>query len=577
MRDKTDLKRKLHSIDGAGYKAYKDIKGEYKFDRYVLAIDHVQGDPFASPSKVRAIVSQKDAGFPEALYDKPYKRIGVIDFLTRLFFNNIKKYYNPTGGSGKSGLISIDRCGQEILDRTSVVINRDRVEVRFEVGLPANGRRVLGKYADMIFSSAIPQIIEKTLFYNNIDTEALKKHVDLCEDQAFLRDQIKSKGLVAFIANGSVLPRESGISDRPLSKGVIPFKSPESLEVEINLPHKGIIKGMGIPEGITLIVGGGYHGKSTLLHALELGVYNHISGDGREYVVASKDAVKIRAEDGRGVEKVNISPFINNLPNGQDTKSFSTENASGSTSQAANIIEALEVGTDLLLIDEDTSATNFMIRDERMQKLVAKDREPITPFIDKVRQLYKEKGVSTILVVGGSGDYFDVADLVIMMDEYMPKDVTNNAKEIVKANPLKRESTEALEFGEITPRIVLKSGFPEGHKGRDIKAKGMYTVLYNKSQIDLSYVEQLVDSSQTTCIAVMLEYMIKYIFNNKTTLKEAIDILLNQIETKGLDSISPYTGNPGNLALPRKYEIAATINRYRYEFGNSHIIQAKGL
>jgi len=527
--------------------------------------------------KVRAIVSQKDAGFPEALYDKPYKRIGVIDFLTRLFFNNIKKYYNPTGGSGKSGLISIDRCGQEILDRTSVVINRDRVEVRFEVGLPANGRRVLGKYADMIFSSAIPQIIEKTLFYNNIDTEALKKHVDLCEDQAFLRDQIKSKGLVAFIANGSVLPRESGISDRPLSKGVIPFKSPESLEVEINLPHKGIIKGMGIPEGITLIVGGGYHGKSTLLHALELGVYNHISGDGREYVVASKDAVKIRAEDGRGVEKVNISPFINNLPNGQDTKSFSTENASGSTSQAANIIEALEVGTDLLLIDEDTSATNFMIRDERMQKLVAKDREPITPFIDKVRQLYKEKGVSTILVVGGSGDYFDVADLVIMMDEYMPKDVTNNAKEIVKANPLKRESTEALEFGEITPRIVLKSGFPEGHKGRDIKAKGMYTVLYNKSQIDLSYVEQLVDSSQTTCIAVMLEYMIKYIFNNKTTLKEAIDILLNQIETKGLDSISPYTGHPGNLALPRKYEIAATINRYRYEFGNSHIIQAKGL
>jgi predicted ABC-class ATPase len=575
MKDKADLHRKLLSIDGAGYKAYKDIKGEYKFDRYILAIDHVQGDPFASPSKVRVIVSQKDAGFPDTLYDKPYKRIGVIDFLTRLFFNNIKKYYNPSGGSGKSGLISIDRCGQEILDRTSVVINEDKVEVRFEVGLPANGRRVLGKYADMIFSGAIPQIVDKTLFYKNIDANSLKKQVDLCEDQAFLREKIKAKGLVAFIANGSVLPRESGISDRPLSKGAIPFKSPESLEVEINLPHKGFVKGMGIPEGITLIVGGGYHGKSTLLHALELGVYNHISGDGREYVAASTDAVKIRAEDGRGVEKVNISPFINNLPNGQDTKIFSTDNASGSTSQAANIIEALEIGTDLLLIDEDTSATNFMIRDERMQKLVSKDREPITPFIDKVRQLYKEKGVSTIIVVGGSGDYFDVADLVIMMDEYTPKDVTRNAREIVSANPSKRENTGTSGFGEITPRIVLKSGFPEGHKGRDIKAKGLHTVLYNRSQINLSYVEQLVDSSQTTCIAVMLEYMIKNIFNSKTTLKQAIDMLLKQTEAKGLDSISPYTGHPGNLALPRKYEITAAINRYRYEKGNSHIMQAK--
>lgn len=238
MKDKADLHRKLLSIDGAGYKAYKDIKGEYKFDRYILAIDHVQGDPFASPSKVRVIVSQKDAGFPGTLYDKPYKRIGVIDFLTRLFFNNIKKYYNPSGGSGKSGLISIDRCGQEILDRTSVVINEDKVEVRFEVGLPANGRRVLGKYADMIFSGAIPQIVDKTLFYKNIDANSLKKQVDLCEDQAFLREKIKAKGLVAFIANGSVLPRESGISDRPLSKGAIPFKVPKALRWKLIFPIK---------------------------------------------------------------------------------------------------------------------------------------------------------------------------------------------------------------------------------------------------------------------------------------------------------------------------------------------------
>ncbi|MDQ2086867.1 ABC-ATPase domain-containing protein [Herbivorax sp. ANBcel31] len=563
MRDRMDLQKKLISIDGAGYKAYKDIKGQYNFNKYALSIDYVQGDPFASPSKARVIVSQKEAGFPKDLYDKPHKRIAVIDFLTRLFFENIMKFHKGTDGSGKSGMLSIDKCGQEILDRTSVTIDDDKLEARFEVGLPARGRRILGRAANTIFSNYIPQIVEKTLYYGNINQKALIKQVELSEDQAFLRQQIKEKNLVSFIANGSILPRESGISDRPLKKGAIPFQSPESLEIEINLPYKGSIKGMGVPQGVSLIVGGGYHGKSTLLQALELGVYDHISGDGREYIVTREDAVKIRAEDGRRVEQVNISAFINNLPNGQDTKNFSTENASGSTSQAANIIEALEVGTDLLLIDEDTSATNFMIRDERMQKLVSNDREPITPFIDKVKNLYNEYGVSTVLVVGGSGDYFDVADLIIMMDEYIPKDVTKRAKEIVSEYPISRDNTVDLKFGEITPRIVLKSGFPEGRKGRDIKAKGLKTILYNKSQIDLSYVEQLSDSSQTTCIAVMLDYMIKKLFNGDTTMKEAIDKLMKQIETQGLDSISPYTGHPGNLALPRKYEIAASINRYR--------------
>lgn len=563
MKDKKDLQQKLLSMDGAGYKAYKDLRAQYMFDGYTLSIDYVQGDPFASPSKARVILSQKEAGFPGDLYDKPHKRIAVCDYLTRLFWTNIRKYYDGVGGSGKSGQLSIDRCGQEILDRTSVVIDDDKLEARFEVGLPAQGRRILGKSANFIFSNALPIIVEKTLYYKNIDKEALKNQVQLSEDQAFLREQLEGKSLVAFIANGSILPRESGISDRPLTRGAVPFNSPQSLEVEMHLPNKGIIKGMGIPEGITLIVGGGYHGKSTLLHSLERGVYNHISGDGREYVVTKEDAVKIRAEDGRRVEQVNISPFINNLPNGQDTKSFSTENASGSTSQAANIIEALEVGTGLLLIDEDTSATNFMIRDARMQRLVAKDKEPITPFIDKVQKLYDEHKVSTILVVGGSGDYFDVAHLVIMMDEYVPKDVTSEAREIARANPGIREGGNTEGFGRVSHRAVLKSSFPEGPKGRDVKAKGLSTVLYNRSQIDLSYVEQLVDSSQTTCIAVMMEYLIKNVINNELTLSEASGILYKQIGNNGIDSISPYTGHPGNLALPRKYELAAAINRYR--------------
>ncbi len=239
-------------------------------------------------------------------------------------------------------------------------------------------------------------------------------------------------GLVAFIANGAILPRESGVSEKPLTQGALPFLAPPSLEIEVELPNQGKIKGLGIKKGITLITGGGFHGKSTLLKALERGIYNHIPGDGREGVVTLESAVKIRAEDGRFIASTDISPFISNLPFNLDTQKFSTPNASGSTSQAANIIEALESKSKLLLLDEDTCATNFMIRDKRMQTLIHKEDEPITPFIDRVKELYTSFGVSTILVLGGCGDYLEVADTVIMMKNYKPLDVTLPAKKIIK-------------------------------------------------------------------------------------------------------------------------------------------------
>ena len=563
MKNYGELQKLLFSIDGRGYSAYKEIKGEYDFGKYILSIDHVQADPFAPPSKCRIIISRKEANFPDELLDTKDKIIASSDFLTRAFSDSIYRFNKGERGTGKSGLLTIDRCGQEMLERTSVLINKNHIEVRFEIGLPANGRRVLGKAANHIFSDILPKIVEDAVLYKNIDQKAMKKQVDLILDQEYIRRQLDKKGLIAFIANGSVLPRESGISDRPLLKGAIPFKSPDSFEIEFLLPNHGLIKGMGIPRGITLIVGGGYHGKSTLLKALEMGVYNHISGDGREFVITRKDAVKIRAEDGRSVEKVNISPFINNLPNNKDTVKFSTDNASGSTSQATNVMEALEAGTKLLLIDEDTSATNFMIRDGRMQKLVSKDKEPITPFIDKVRPLYKEYEVSTILIVGGSGDYFDVADQVIMMDEYVPKDVTVTAKNIANTVGYEREKAEENNFGSITSRVPLKSAFIKSGKEGRIKPKGHYTILYGRSAIDLSSLEQLTDESQTNCIAAMIDFLGKRVFDDNISISEAADKLFKQIENSGLDSISPYTGHPGNLALPRKHELCGAINRYR--------------
>lgn len=404
MRNSSDLKRELGRIDGRGYKSYKDLEGQYSFNNYILSIDHVQGDPFASPSRVRVIVNRHFNKFPGELFDEKYKTVALCDFLTRLFSKNIYKYGEKIFGSGKSGLIEISRCPQQILERTSVIIDNEKIEARFYVGFPAKGRSVLSRELEKILFNVLPNIVENTLIYNKINTKALSDRIKLVEDQEFIRNELENRNLVAFVGNNSILPRESGVSQKPLKDGK-KFISPKELEVEFSTPNRGIIKGMGIPKGITLIVGGGYHGKSTLLRALELGVYNHIEGDGREFVITDDSALKVRAEDGRAITKTDISLFINNLPNGKDTKSFYTENASGSTSQAANIIEGIESGTKLFLIDEDTSATNFMIRDRIMQQLVAKDKEPITPFIDVAKSLYDEKGISTILVAGSSGDF----------------------------------------------------------------------------------------------------------------------------------------------------------------------------
>lgn len=437
MKNSNDLRKELYNIDGRGYKAYKSLEGKYDFGKYVLAIDHVQGDPFAAPSRVRLIVSQNVAKIPEELFDTDFKRIAVQDFLTRLFYKNIKTFSDKVFGSGKSGLISISKCPQEILDRTSVIVTKKDINVRIEVGFPARGRSVLAKELEKILYDFLPKIVDNSIIYNNINKSKLISRVKLVEDQQFIRDELKRRGLVAFVANGAILPRENGVSTKPLRDGK-KFYSPKNLEVKINTPNSGEVAGMGITKGITLIVGGGYHGKSTLLRALELGVYNHIEGDGREFVIADETALKVRAEDGRVIHKDDISLFISNLPNKKDTRKFDSENASGSTSQAANIVEGIESGTGLFLIDEDTSATNFMIRDDVMQSLVSREKEPITPFIEIVKALYEQKGISTIIVVGSSGDYFDIADTVVQMDSYEPKDVTKEAKSLSKGHVLKR-------------------------------------------------------------------------------------------------------------------------------------------
>jgi len=562
--DMRKLRQQLEQIDGRGYKAYKDIQGQYRDGEMTLFIDYVQGDPFASPSRFRLRVSREASGFLPEWDATSHRRVALEDFLARTAARVIRGF-RTRRGSGKSGLILVDEPGQEILPRTAVKVTEGYVELRLKVGLPAAGRRVLGREAAEMLCQDVPEIGRQTLFRAALDEERLRDQLQLADDQAAIRRALEERNLVAFVANGAILPRESGVSNRPMQGKVVPFVSPPSLEVALDLPGGRQIRGMGIPAGVTLIVGGGYHGKSTLLKAVERGVYNHIRGDGREYVITLERAMKIRAEDGRRVEKVDISPFINDLPFGQDTRQFSTEDASGSTSQAANIMEALEAGCRLLLMDEDTSATNFMIRDARMQALVAKEQEPITPFIDKVRQLYEEQGVSTILVLGGSGDYLDVADRVIKMETYRPYDVTEEAKQIAVRFPTRRRPEGGRRFGTTPRRAVLPESF-NARRGRKEKAdaKGLHTILYGEERLDLSGLEQLVDESQTRALAEVLRLMEKKVADGRRSLAECLDWLEGRLAEEGLDVLSPYPGrHPGDLAWPRRMEVAGAINRLR--------------
>lgn len=565
--DAARLERQLERIDGRGYKAYKDIRGSYRLEDCVLHVDHVQGDPFAAPSRLCVEIDRLAAGLTDELDPSDAARLALEDYLGRAFRRAVERVTGrrrSRRGMGKSGLIEIDAGGQEVLERTSAVAWDRVVEVRFALGLPARGRTVLGRQAAEMLLGEVPEIVRGSLMRAALDEAALARHVRAVVDWTQLSAQLGPRQLIAFVSDGSVLPRRSGVDPRPLVGGsVVPFASPRELAVQLELSGGRTVRGMGVPEGVTLIVGGGFHGKSTLLDAIALGIYPHIPGDGREQVATRPSVVKVRAEDGRRVEGVDISPFVSDLPHGKGTKCFRTDNASGSTSQAANIVEALELGAEALLIDEDTSATNFMVRDRRMQRLVAKDHEPITPFIDRVRGLRSAYGCSTVLVVGGCGDYFDVADTVIRLDDYRPADVTARARSIAEQCPGGRASEPAAPLEPVGARRPEPRSFDPSKGKRDVKigARGLREIHFGETVVELGALEQMVDPSQSRAIAELILLFAARYLPQAAGLREGIERMMRDVAADGLDAAMP--SRVGNLALPRSFEVAAAINRMR--------------
>ncbi|OSD01103.1 hypothetical protein PYCCODRAFT_1392235 [Trametes coccinea BRFM310] len=575
-----DLLRKVRSLGGKSYPAYRDLQGHWEYPTFQLYVDHVQSDPYAPPSKLRVRVPRAVAGIPPGLFSNKIRTVALCDYLTREVCALLDQKFagrsrgQQSGGGGwageKGGQVTVDRPGQQVLERSSVVLTRKDddsddveagVELRFCVSLPAQGRTILGEQAVQVFADVVPALA-RSLLYSSHDATRMAQFVDCVEDQEDLRRQIADAGLVAFVPNGAVLPRASGAADTPMKAArVVPFQSPPNLERTFVLPHRGPISGMAIPRGITMIAGGGFHGKSTLLDALARGCYNHVPGDGREFLVTSSGCVSIQGEDGRAVTNVDISPFIGDLPGGVPTASFSTQDASGSTSMAAGVIEAmqaLEMGADALLFDEDTCATNFLIRDRRMQRLVSAD--PITPLVYKVRAMLKDHGCSSVLVIGGCGDYCDVADLVLEMRDYRCFDITGAAKQVAQEIPSAVPDHEASRFGSIRPRYVQVGSLPSGDK--KVAARKRTAIEIGGETLDLSALVQLVHDSQTRAIAAALKHF-HHSSPSVASLKELQEDLETSLDTEGLDAIVQQDRIDGFLARPRSFELAMAINRLR--------------
>lgn len=544
--DAASLATLLADLHGSGYGGYRRLTGRWSFDDFTLQVQRVQPDPFAPPSRCEVRVAPTVAGFPEQWWSTPVRARALAGFLLRTADHLLR--HSP---------LRVDAGRQQVLDRSACQVEDGEVVLRLGIDLPGRGRTIDGKRAHQALCEDLPRLVREALRFATADTDRARAFVESIEDTDALRRELPGLGLVAFVADGAILARRSGVEDLPLADAV-PFESPESLRVEVTVPNRGRISGMGVPEGITLIVGGGFHGKSTLLRALERGVYDHVPGDGRELVVSRHDTVKVRAEDGRRVHRVDVSAFVSHLPTGADTGDFGTDNASGSTSQAASIVEAVEAGARVLLVDEDTAATNLMIRDARMQALVAKQSEPLTPFVDLIRPLSVQHGVSTVLVMGGSGDYMDVADRVLMMDAYQAREVTGRAREVAAA-PTGRVR-EAHGFPAIRHRVPDPGSLPAERP--KVRARGTDALTLGESTVDLRAVEQLVDPGQVTGIGLALLTCLRSGWvDGRRTVGELLDAFDAEVAHRGVAAVD--AAYPGDFAVPRRFEIAAALNRLR--------------
>ena len=590
-----ELTSHLHAIDGRSYAAYKAIVGRYRSPLgWVLYIDRIQPDPYAPPTAIRVVLPLALTGADARLTGFTPRLTGANETLTEanetLTGTNERLTASPTRAVAlrdylartlrellKGQAISIAPAGQEILERSSVNLHETwqddfstpafnapgpYLELRLRWSLPAFGREIAGRQAARNLNLDLARAVAGLdLRESELGAEAWK-HCQVAEDHAALQEILVEHGWVAFLADGANLARRSGVSQLPLEGGV-PLTAPETLAQTVQLPHAGAVRGTAIPAGVTVIAGGGYHGKSTLLNAIARGIYPHIPGDGRELVATVPEAMAVRAADGRAVTGVDLRPFISHLPGRDaDPAQFTTANASGSTSQAASIMESLELwgqpAQAALLLDEDTCATNLLIRDQRMRALVSSEREPITPLVDRIRALHRERGISTLIVMGGSGDYLDVADQVLIMDSYRLVDATAQARQVCDSQP--RVDTSLPDFPLPAQRLPQRPEAKRRGPSRT-RALGTQRLVLDRHEVDVADVSGLVDEGQALAVAWALRALLERHFDGRTSLSQALAQVAKRLDDVGLDALGE--AHPAFLVRPRLVDVGAAVNRLR--------------
>jgi len=549
---------KLLTLEGKPYQAYKSLEGTYRFERFVLSLDRVAQDPgISSPMRVR--VDQAEARFPTDLWSTRTRKVALEDFIARRWHETIRKVMRaPHAGRGAYG---IEAGGQQILERTACRITEDWLEIRGTITWPSDARKTAPKIAQAMMTEDVPQLIDGALIYGNHNPSAVQRHVQLAEDAEALRGQLVEHGLIAFIADGAVLPREH-TSGKPVLSHLVTWQSPPELRVTLTLPHRGPVTGLGVPRGITVIIGPPFSGRSTFIHALAACVYPHIPGDGREFSATVADAVLVTAEEGRRIEGVNLHPFITHLRTGEDVAQYRTEQAAPLLSQAAALVEVLEAGCSALLIDEDSSAPALLAQDTLLGRLVPSGGQ-VVPLVDLLRPLYEEHGISSVIVSSAGSDYARVADTIIAMDGFHPSVVTAQAKQLVAGS----EGSETRRpFGGIHHRVPLPEGVNQlqGRKLRPELPGPRDVVMLGREVVDLSRVAQLAEPAQTRAAGAAIIYAAEQGYvDGSRTVREILALVDSDISQRGLDVLEPADAPAGDLARPRRQEMAAALNRLR--------------
>ncbi len=570
------LIRTIRQLDRKPFGAVQRLRGTYRYPSFTLTFRHIQGSPGAHPASIAEIALGREAcAFPDRFLDDPTARRGLEDFLIRRFHRGIEALSVPNRGADGSGSLHTVDLSQIIVARDTVEVTEGGIVLRFMVSFPSRvggGGSFDADQAVAMVAEEIPTIARFTFAYGDYEAEAVRQleaTVSVLEDRAAIAAAMRRHGWIVFVPDGAILPRRSGVDPRPMaSDEAVPFSSPETLRVSVEVPS-GSLTGMALPEGVTVITGGGFHGKSTLLQAITEGVYPHVPGDGRERVVTRADGVMLRSEEGRSVRRVDIHPFIRELPGGRETDRFSTDDASGSTSQAAAIVEAIEAGSRLLLLDEDSCATNLLVRDDLIARIIPSEREPIRPLYETVRSLWHTHGISTVLVAGGLGLFLRRADTVLLLEAYRCRDVTDRVRETIGWD----DGSGAESFALPVPRRLLPGNFDPSFTNRRLAKtvpvrikplrQARRKLEYGMDLVDLSDVVQLIEAPQTLALGWMIHAMYRQleVADTPLSLVNLLDALEALIDREGLAALKhPY---PGTLSRPRRYELASAVNRMR--------------